>query len=63
MYMLKRHLMNICGLTISPSQLPGRRVSHPMAIIKHFERKNDDRNVVIVPDSAHGTNPKRQWLA
>ncbi len=66
MYMLKRHLMNICGMddfSLQPAAGAHGEFT-AMAIIKaYFERKNDDRNVVIVPDSAHGTNPKSAAMA
>jgi glycine dehydrogenase subunit 2 len=66
MYMLKRHLMNICGMadfSLQPAAgAQGEFTS--MAILKaYFERKNDDRKEVIVPDSAHGTNPKSAAMA
>ncbi len=66
MHMLKRHLMNICGMDdFSLQPAAGAQGEFTaMAIIKaHFERKNDDRNEVIVPDSAHGTNPKSAAMA
>jgi len=66
MYMLKRHLMNICGMddfSLQPAAGAHGEFT-AMAIIKAwFERKNDDRNEVIVPDSAHGTNPKSAAMA
>jgi glycine dehydrogenase subunit 2 len=65
-YMLKRHLMNICAMddfSLQPAAgSQGEFTS--MAIIKaYFEKKNEDRNEVIVPDSAHGTNPKSAAMA
>ncbi len=66
MFMLKRHLMNICGMddfSLQPAAGANGEFT-AMAIIKtYFERKNDDRNEVIVPDSAHGTNPKSAQMA
>ncbi len=66
MYMLKRHLMNICGMDdFSLQPAAGAQGEFTaMAIIKaYFERRNDERNEVIVPDSAHGTNPKSAAMA
>lgn len=66
MYMLKRHLMNICGMDdFSLQPAAGAQGEFTaMAIIKaYFERKNDERSEVIVPDSAHGTNPKSAAMA
>jgi len=66
MYMLKRHLMNICGMddfSLQPAAGAHGEFT-AMAILKaYFERKNDDRKEVIVPDSAHGTNPKSAAMA
>jgi glycine dehydrogenase subunit 2 len=66
MYMLKMHLMNICGMddfSLQPAAGAHGEFT-AMAIIKaYFGRKNDDRNEVIVPDSAHGTNPKSAAMA
>ncbi len=66
MYMLKRHLMNICGMDdFSLQPAAGAQGEFTaMAIIKaYFEKKSDDRNEVLVPDSAHGTNPKSAAMA
>ncbi len=65
-YMLKRHLINICGMddfSLQPSAGAQGEFTG-MAIIKaYFERKNEKRNEVLVPDSAHGTNPKSAAMA
>lgn len=66
MYVLKEILINICGMddfTLQPAAGAHGEFT-AMAIIKaYFERKNDARNEVIVPDSAHGTNPKSAAMA
>ncbi len=66
MYMLKKHLMEICGMddfSLQPAAGANGEFTS-MAIIKsYFERKKDDRSEVIVPDSAHGTNPKSAAMA
>lgn len=66
MYRLKKHLINICGMDdFSLQPAAGAQGEFTaMAILKaYFERKNDKRNEVIVPDSAHGTNPKSAAMA
>ncbi|HWQ96379.1 MAG TPA: aminomethyl-transferring glycine dehydrogenase subunit GcvPB [Candidatus Methylomirabilis sp.] len=66
MYLLKKHLMNICAMDdFSLQPAAGAQGEFTaMAMIKaYFERKNDFRNEVIVPDSAHGTNPKSAAMA
>jgi glycine dehydrogenase subunit 2 len=66
MHMLKQHLMNICGMddfSLQPAAGANGEFTS-MAIIKaYFDRKNDERKEVIVPDSAHGTNPKSAAMA
>jgi len=66
MYILKQHLMNICGMddfSLQPAAGANGEFTS-MAIIKaYFERNNDERKEVIVPDSAHGTNPKSAAMA
>lgn len=66
MYLLKEHLMRICGMddfSLQPSAGANGEFT-AMAIIKaYFEKKNDERREVIVPDSAHGTNPKSAAMA
>jgi glycine cleavage system P protein (glycine dehydrogenase) subunit 2 len=63
---LRKHLINICGMDdFSLQPAAGAQGEFTaMAIIKaYFERKNDNRTEVIVPDSAHGTNPKSAGMA
>jgi len=66
LYMLKKYLMRICGMddfTLQPAAGAHGEFT-AMAIIKaYFESKKDERNEVIVPDSAHGTNPKSAAMA
>lgn len=66
MYLLKKYLTNICAMDdFSLQPAAGAQGEFTaMAIIKaYFERKNDLRTEVIVPDSAHGTNPKSAAMA
>lgn len=66
MHMLKTVLMNICGMddfSLQPAAGAHGEFT-AMAIIKaYFEKKDERRNEVIVPDSAHGTNPKSAAMA
>jgi len=66
MYLLKKYLMDICAMDdFSLQPVAGAQGEFTaMAMIKaYFKRKNDKRNEVIVPDSAHGTNPKSAAMA
>lgn len=66
LYELKRSLMHITGLNAC-SLMPnagahGELVG--MKLIKaYFEKKNEDRHTVLIPDTAHGTNPSSAHLA
>jgi glycine dehydrogenase subunit 2 len=65
-YLLKRHLMSICGMDdFSLQPAAGAQGEFTaMAIIKaYFERNSNKKKEVIVPDSAHGTNPKSAAMA
>lgn len=66
MYMLKQYLMQVCGMddfTLQPSAGAQGEFT-AMAVIKaYFDKKKEARNEVIVPDSAHGTNPKSAAMA
>jgi glycine dehydrogenase subunit 2 len=60
MYELKRYLAEISGMdefTLQPSSGAHGELTGLMTIRKYFEHKGDKRTKVIVPDSAHGTNP------
>ncbi len=60
MYNLKKYLCEISGmdaLTLQPCSGAHGELTGIMIIDSYFKDKGEDRNKVIVPDSAHGTNP------
>lgn len=60
MYNLQEALKNITGmdaLTLQPAAGAHGELTGMMIVKKYFEVKGENRNKVIVPDSAHGTNP------
>jgi glycine dehydrogenase subunit 2 len=67
MYELERYLGEICGLaafTLCPSAgAHGELVGMLMTRAYHHSRGDDDRNVMLIPDSAHGTNPASARMA
>jgi glycine dehydrogenase subunit 2 len=66
-YELERYLVEICGLsafTLAPAAgAHGELVG--MLLTRAFHRKRGDlaRNVMLIPDSAHGTNPASAKMA
>lgn len=60
MYNLQEALKKITGMdavTLQPAAGAHGELTGMMIIKKYFENKNDIRKKVIIPDSAHGTNP------
>lgn len=61
MYELQMMLAEICGMaatTLQPAAgAHGELLSMMMVHAYHRERGDENRNTVIIPDSAHGTNP------
>lgn len=60
MYNLQEALKKITGmdaLTLQPAAGAHGELTGMMVIKKYFEVKGDNRKKVIIPDSAHGTNP------
>ena len=60
MYNLQEALKQITGMhtiTLQPSAGAHGELTGMMIIKKYFETKGDNRTKVIIPDSAHGTNP------
>lgn len=60
MYNLQEALKKITGMdavTLQPAAGAHGELTGMMIIKKYFEHKNDLRKKVIIPDSAHGTNP------
>ena len=66
LYDLKRYLAEISGMdevTLQPASGAHGEYVGLMIIRKYFETRGEDRNKVIVPDSAHGTNPASATMA
>ena len=60
MYNLQEALKKITGMdaiTLQPSAGAHGELTGMMIVKKYFEVKGDNRTKVIIPDSAHGTNP------
>jgi len=60
MYNLQEALKTVTGMdavTLQPSAGAHGELTGMMVIKKYFEVKGDNRKKVIIPDSAHGTNP------
>lgn len=66
MYKLQEALKIITGMdavTLQPMAGAHGELTGMMIIKKYFESKNDLRKKVIIPDSAHGTNPASAVMA
>lgn len=66
LYDLKRYLAEISGMdevTIQPASGAHGEYVGLMIIRKYFETRGEKRHKVIVPDSAHGTNPATATMA
>ena len=60
MYELEQYLVEITGMdafTLQPAAGSHGELLGIMIIKKFFERKEEKRSIILVPDSAHGTNP------
>lgn len=60
MHNLQNTLKEVTGMdavTLSPSAGAHGELCGMMIVKKYFEHKNEKRTKVIIPDSAHGTNP------
>lgn len=60
MYKLQESLKEITGMhsvTLQPAAGAHGELCGMMIVKKYFETKNEKRTNVIIPDSAHGTNP------
>ncbi len=60
MYKLQESLKTVTGMdavTLQPAAGAHGELTGMMIIKKYFESKGDNRTKVIIPDSAHGTNP------
>ena len=66
LYDLKRYLAEISGMdeiTLQPASGAHGEYVGLMIIRKYFETRGEERHKVIVPDSAHGTNPATATMA
>ncbi len=45
------------GVTFNPAAGSHGELTALMVVKKYFEKKGEERNIVLIPDSAHGTNP------
>ncbi len=66
LYKLKQNLAEISGMdevTLQPASGAHGELCGLMIIKKYFEDKGEERKKVIVPDSAHGTNPASAAMA
>jgi len=60
LYLLNEYLCEITGFdrfTLSPAAGAHGELTGVMIIKKHFEKIGEERTHIIIPDSAHGTNP------
>tara|TARA_B100000315_G_scaffold38519_1_gene33295 strand:+ start:900 stop:2330 length:1431 start_codon:yes stop_codon:yes gene_type:complete len=60
MYELEKDLCEITGMsrfTLQPAAGSHGELAGVMIIKKYFELKNENRTKILIPDSAHGTNP------
>lgn len=60
MYELNEYLCAITGMsafTLSPAAGAHGELTGVMVVKKYFEHRDENRRVVLIPDSAHGTNP------
>jgi len=66
LYYCKKFLLEIVGmddLTLSPCAGAHGELTGLYVIRKYFKNKNDKRSIVLIPDSAHGTNPASATMA
>ncbi len=66
LYELKQYLAEISGMdevTLQPASGAHGELTGLLVIKKYFEEKGEKRTKVIVPDSAHGTNPASAAMA
>ena len=66
MYELQKALLEITGMdaiTLQPSAGAHGELTGMMIIKKYFDNKKENRTKVIIPDSAHGTNPASAKMA
>jgi glycine dehydrogenase subunit 2 len=60
MYEMQKYLSNIFGMaefTLQPAAGAHGELTGMMMIKKYFEKKGEKRPLILIPDTAHGTNP------
>jgi glycine dehydrogenase subunit 2 len=60
MYELRQYLSEICGMadfTLQPAAGAHGELTGIMIFKKYFEKKGERRTKILIPDTAHGTNP------
>jgi glycine dehydrogenase subunit 2 len=60
MYQLQQILCQVTGMhyfSLSPAAGAHGELTSVMIIKKYFETKGEKRTILLIPDSAHGTNP------
>jgi glycine dehydrogenase subunit 2 len=66
MYALEKYLCTISGMdavSLQPSAGAQGELTSIMIVRKYFEEKKEARKKVLIPDSAHGTNPASVTLS
>jgi len=66
LYQLKKDLAEISGMdeiTLQPASGAHGEFTSLMIVKKYFEDRGEEKSTVIVPDSAHGTNPASAVMA
>jgi glycine dehydrogenase subunit 2 len=65
MYEMQEYLGNIFGMaqfTLQPAAGAHGELTGIMMIKKYFEKKGHRRHIILIPDTAHGTNPASSAL-
>ncbi len=65
-YDLERYLCQIVGMaaaTLQPAAGSHGELTGVMLMRKYFEEKGEKRRYILIPDSAHGTNPSSAYSA
>ncbi len=60
LHTMQRILCNIFGMvefTLQPAAGAHGELTGVMMIKKYFEQKGENRRIILIPDTAHGTNP------
>lgn len=66
MYELGEYLKELTGfdaITLEPAAGAQGELTGILMVRKYFEKKGENRTVVLIPDSAHGTNPASVTLS